>query len=89
MGYTVGNLVLQRQASRAVKHDFRTYIRRYPSPNESFEYGYPHTNALLQIELKTEHCKPHKATRHPTKCDIINDVKLFPTAYHRIFCHKF
>ena len=29
VGYTVGNLVLQRRASGAVKHDFRTYIRRY------------------------------------------------------------
>ena len=25
--------------------------------------------------------KPHKATCHPIKCDIINDVKLFPTVY--------
>ena len=23
---------------------------------------------------------------HPTKCDVINDVKLFPTVYHRINC---
>ena len=26
--YTVGNLVLWRRASKAVKHDFPTYIRR-------------------------------------------------------------
>ena len=25
------------------------------------------------------------AARHPTKCDVINDVKLFPTVY----CRKF
>ena len=24
-----------------------------------------------------------------TKCDVINDVKLFPTVYRRIYCHKF
>ena len=24
---------------------------------------------------------PHKAARHPTKCGVINDVKLFPTVY--------
>ena len=52
VGYTVGNLVLRRRASGAVKRDFRTYIRRYTSTNEKFEYGYPHSNALLQFRLK-------------------------------------
>ena len=89
VGCTVGNLVLRRRASGAVKRDFRTYIRRYTSPNENFEYGYPNSNALLQFELKLERCKPHKAARHPTKCDVINDVKLFPTVYRRIYCRKF
>ena len=58
--YTVGNLVLRRRASGAVKRDFQTYIRRYTSPNENFEFGYPHSNALLQFELKLERCKPIK-----------------------------
>ena len=49
----------------------------YTSPNENFEYGYPHSNALLQFELKLERCKPHKAARHPTKGDVNKDVKLF------------
>ena len=55
VGYTVGNLVLRRRVSGAVKRDFRTYIRRYTSPNENFEYGYPHSNALffpLKSQLK-------------------------------------
>ena len=47
VGYTVRNLVLWQRASGAVKPDFQTYIRRYTSPNENFEYGYPHSNALL------------------------------------------
>ena len=71
--YTVGNLVLWRSTSGAVKRDFQTY-----SPNENFQYGYPHSNALLQSRLKFERCKPHKTARRPTKCDVINDVKLFP-----------
>ena len=50
--YTVGNLVLRRRASGAVKRDFRTYIRRYTSSNENFEYGYPHSNALLTFSFK-------------------------------------
>ena len=89
VGYTVGNLVLRRCASGAVKRDFRTYIQRYTSPYENFEYGYRHSNALLQFELELERCKPHKAALHPTKCDVINDVKLFPTVYRRIYCRKF
>ena len=32
VGYTVGNLVLRRRASGALKRDFRTYIRRYSLP---------------------------------------------------------
>ena len=32
---------------------------------------------------------PYKAARHPRICDIINDVKLFPTVYRRIYCRKF
>ena len=47
--YTVGNFVLRRRVSRAVKHDFRTYIRRYTSPNDKLEYGFPHSNALFNI----------------------------------------
>ena len=37
VGYTVGNLVLRRRASGAVKRDFRTYIRPYTPQNENFE----------------------------------------------------
>ena len=67
----VGNLVLRRRASGAVKRDFRTYIRRYTYPNENFEYGYPHSNALMQFRLRLERCEPHKAAHHPTKGDVI------------------
>ena len=85
VGYTVGNLVLRQRTSGAVKRDFRTYIRRYTSPpNENFEYGYLHSDALLQFCLKLEHCKPNKAACHPTLCDVINYIKLLPTV-----CCKF
>ena len=30
-----------------------------------------------------------QAAPHPMKCDVINDVKLFLTVYHRIYCRKF
>ena len=59
------------------------------SPNENFEYGYPHSNAHLQFRHKLERCKPNNAACHPTKCDVINDIKLFPTVYGRIYCRKF
>ena len=47
------------------------------SPNEIFEYGHPHSNALLQFRLKLERCKPHKAACHPTIYDVINDSNFF------------
>ena len=37
IGYTVGNLVLWRHVSGAIKRDFRPYIRQYTSPNANFE----------------------------------------------------
>ena len=36
-----------------------------------------------------KYCNPHKAARHPTKCDVINDVKQSQTVYRRINCRKF
>ena len=61
------------------------YIRRYTSPDEIVEYGYPHSNALLQFCLKFESCKPYNAARHQTLCDVINRVKPCPTVYPAIF----
>ena len=54
------------------------YIQRYTSQNENFEYGYPNSNAFMQSRLKFERCNPQKAARPPTKCDVIDDAKLFP-----------
>ena len=85
----VGNSVFRRRASGYVKRDFRTYIRRYTSSNENVEYGYPHSDALLQCCLELDRCKPQNAARHPTKCDVINEVKLFSTVYRRVYCRKF
>ena len=68
----------------------RIYSRKFSfTANENFEYGYPHSNAFLQFRLELERWKPHKAARHPTRCDVINDVKLFRTIYRRIYCRKF
>ena len=55
-----------------------------PPQIKILNFGYPHSNALLQFCIEMERCKPHKAARHPTKCDVINDVKLFRTVYRRI-----
>ena len=55
------------------------YIRQYTSPNEHFEYRYPHSNTLLL---------QFRQIGAPTKCDVISDVKLFPTVYSRIYCRK-
>ena len=42
--------------------------------------SYLHSYALLQFCLKLG-----KAACHPTKCDVINDIKLFPTVCRRKF----
>ena len=40
------------------------------SPNENFEYGHPHSNAVLP---QIGGCKPHNVACHVMKCDVIND----------------
>ena len=66
------------------------FIGHLTSSNENFEYGYiSNSDALLQLYLKLECCRPHKDTGHQRKCDIINDVKLFTTGHGRINCSKF
>ena len=74
VGYTVGNLVLRRRVSGAVKRDFRTYIRRYTSPNENFEYGYPHSNALLTFPLKKTVKMYFVATKRPAAASCIKPL---------------
>ena len=56
---------------------------------KNFNMAIPILMYLLQLCLRLEHFKPHKATRHSTKYDIINDVKQFPTVYRRIYCRNF
>ena len=44
---------------------------------------------LMQFCLNLECCKPQKALRHPTICDVISDIKLFPAVYPRIYSRTF
>ena len=48
-----------------------------------------HSNAHLQFCIELERCQLHKAAGHPMKCDVSNDIKLFPTVYHRIYFRNF
>ena len=43
----------------------------------------------LQFHFELERCKPHRAACHPTKYDVIDNAKQFPTVYRRIYCRKF
>ena len=84
VGYTVGNLVLRGRASGAVKRDFRTYIIRYTSPNENFEYGYPHSNALLHFVSNWSvgsRIKQHVAKRNVTKLMTSNYFRQYIAGY--------
>ena len=79
VGYTVGNLVLRRRESGAVKRGIRAYIRRYTSTNmtnENFEYGYPHSNALSTFSLQKDSVNtllrlfPSGCQLHKTACQL-------------------
>ena len=68
-GYTVGNLVLWRRASGALKRDFRTYIRRYTSPNEILNMIIPilmHFCSLSSNWSVASRIKPHVIQRNAT-----------------------
>ena len=66
----------------AVKRNFRPYNRGYTSPNEHFEYDYPHSNALFNIySLKVQHFAQNwsfvsnvKQLRQPITSDVTYDV---------------
>ena len=96
VGYMVGNFVLRRRVSGAVKSNFQPYNQWYTSPNENFEYGYPHSNALFNIySSKAEHFAPNwsfvsnvKQPHQPVTSDVTYDVGT-PTVYLRIYWHKF
>ena len=45
------------------------------SQNESYEYGYPHSNAFLYFSLRKERSKPQKVARHLPICDVISYFK--------------
>ena len=52
VGYTIGNFVLRRRVSGAVKHDFRPYIRRYTTPNEKLNIVIPILMYFLTINIE-------------------------------------
>ena len=68
--------------------DIQTYIWLYTSPNEILNMVI-HSNAFMQFRLEWQCCKWHKDAHHPTKCNVINDVILFPAVYCRIYCPNF
>ena len=74
----IGNLVLRRPVSGAVKRDFRTYIRRYTSPNEIFSFKM-YFVALIRCIYSLV---------NQWKATLRNDVG-FPTVNRRIYCRKF
>ena len=74
VGYTV-SFTATSELSR--KTWFPNISRRYTSPNQNFEYRYPYSMHFCSF---VSNFKLHSAAGHPTKCDIINDVKLFPNS---------
>ena len=60
-----------------------------PRQMKNLNFVTPILMQFLQVGLKFERCKPQKAAGHPAICYLINDVRIFPTVYHRIYCRKF
>ena len=60
-------------------------------------YMYVHSKQLRPVILTTlflgkhklKHYRPYKAACYPTKFEILNDIKLFPTGYRRKYCRNF
>ena len=87
---------LGRYIVGAVKRNFRTYIRRYTSPNENLNMVIPilmhfltftHWNQLFSA--KNIGCVNDVYSLHwPITSAVAHDVGL-PTVYHRIYCRKF
>ena len=88
VGYTVVNLILRRRASGAVKRYLRPYIRRFTSPNENVEFGYPLFNAFCILVSNWSVPSRIKRQVNSAKCEVTNDAKLFLTVYRRIYCRK-
>ena len=80
----------------AVKRNFRPYNRWYTSPNEHFEYGYPHPNTLFNIySSKAKYFAPNwsfvsnvRQLRQPITIDVTYDVGA-ATVYRRVYWRKF
>ena len=57
----------------------------YNFPNSVFQNSGILSDALLQYHLKLDQYKPRKAARHPTRCDVINDVSILQNILSQIF----
>ena len=91
----VGNFVVRQRVSEVIQRNFRPYNRWYTSPNEHFEYGYPHSNAYFNIySSKAQHYAPNwsfvsnvKQLCQPITSDVTHDIGT-PRVYGRIYRHK-
>ena len=83
--YTVGNLVLWRRGSGAVKRVFQRIYDDIPPQMKSLN---------IVISILMHFCSfvsnwsvaSHIIAHHLLKCDVINDIMLFPTVYPTVYC---
>ena len=88
--FHLGRLISQKLSFTVTPLECRykktTYSDQYFSLNETFKYGYRHSNALLRFRLKLECCKPH--TSCPTKGCAILTLGLTGVVCSDWVCHK-
>ena len=90
--YTVRNLVLRGRASGAFNVISECISDNIPPQIIFFNMVIPNLMCFYSLVSNwslASRIKPYKGIRHPLKCDVINDIKPFPTVYHRIYCRKF
>ena len=57
-------------------------------PKRNLKMAIPILN-LMHFCTFVSNCSIEMCIKRPTKCDVINDVKLFPKVFCRIYCRKF
>ena len=70
----MGKKIIKFYANKISLSGLMSYIMIY-LPNKNVEY------MVIPILM---HCEPYKAACQLKKCNVINDINLFPTVYHII-----
>ena len=81
---TLQLILARKRYDFAILFDVTTYVTLLNKHFEHVEHVYPHSKAMYAVLSQLKRCRLHKTERHPTECDVINDVKLFQTSIYTV-----